>query len=275
MSASFPSFEILFEAPDLPRFEVPELLEGIYGHFGLPAAVVYANFVSSLDGVVAIPNIPKSSSVISGGASADRFVVAMLRAAADAVVVGAGTFRAHNGPWTSRNAFPALAEDFLELRRRHGLAPEPVLVVVSGSGQLGGPPSKLKGAIVATTMEGADIARGYCEDGTEVLPISETRPIDMATVISTLKRRGYGGILTEGGPRLMGTLLEENAVDELFLTISPILAGGGGDDARQTLADGVELLPALSMPAELRSVRRAGSYLFLRYALGPDVVRSS
>lgn len=73
-------------------------------------------------------------------------------------------------------------------------------------------------------------------------------------------------VLTEGGPRLLGQLAADGLLDELFLTISPVLAGRG-DTARPGLVAARELLPGRTEPAELLTVRRHGSCLFLRYAM--------
>jgi riboflavin biosynthesis pyrimidine reductase len=73
-------------------------------------------------------------------------------------------------------------------------------------------------------------------------------------------------VLTEGGPRLLGQLAADGRLDELFLTISPVLAGRGGT-SRPGLVAARELLPGRAEPAELLTVRRHGSYLFLRYAM--------
>lgn len=64
-----------------------------------------------------------------------------------------------------------------------------------------------------------------------------------------------------------GQLAVGGLLDELFLTISPVLAGRG-DTARPGLVAGLELFPARAEPAELLTARRHGSYLFLRYAMG-------
>ena len=74
----------------------------------------------------------------------------------------------------------------------------------------------------------------------------------------------FGRILTEGGPRLMGSMLRAGVVDELFLTIAPKLIGGGSD--RPPLSDDADLLDVGSV-RRLLSVRRGGDFLFLRYAL--------
>lgn len=102
----------------------------------LPERVLYANFVTSLDGIAAISDVPASSRAIGMGNPADGLLMALLRACADVVIIGAGTFREHKGPWTAEQAFPAVAKGLAELRRRLGLPPYPVLVVVSGSGRL-------------------------------------------------------------------------------------------------------------------------------------------
>jgi riboflavin biosynthesis pyrimidine reductase len=264
-----PRFETFLEAPGLPRFDLPEALEASYGRFGLPEQVVYANFVASVDGIVAVPERRRSSALISGGDLGDRFVVALLRACADAVVIGAGTFRAHGGPWTAENAYPDAAKHFAELRRCAGMAPAPTLVVVSGSGRVEGPQSKLRGAIVATTAGAAQNMREPTSRTAEIWPVGETDMLNPGDVVAALSERGYRRILTEGGPTLMGQLLRAGAVDELFLTISPVMAGGG-ENPRPTLATGVDLLASGSARAHLLSGRRHGSYLFLRYACNPE-----
>jgi len=269
MSATTPTFETFLEAPDVPSFDLPEALEASYGRFGLPEQVVYANFVVSVDGIAAVPEMRRSSALISGGDPGDRFLVALLRACADAVVIGAGTFRAHGGPWTAENAYPDAAEHFAELRRRAGMGPAPTLVVVSGSGRLEGPHSKLRGAIVATTARAAEHKGERTGGATEIWPVSETDTLNPADVVAALWERGYRRILTEGGPTLMGQLLRAGAVDELFLTISPVMAGGG-ESPRPTLAAGVDLLAGGSGRARLLSGRRHGSYLYLRYACNPQ-----
>jgi riboflavin biosynthesis pyrimidine reductase len=265
-----PELQPLFDTPGLPRFDLPDAVERAYGGFGLAARVVYGNFVSSVDGVVALPGVPRSSALISGGDPADRFVVALLRAAAHAVVIGAGTFRAHDGPWTPENAFPEAADDWVELRRREGMDDRPMLVVVTSSGDLGGSHSKLDGAIVVTTQEGASRI-GDAAAAAEVINVDDAGPIDMRRVVDLLSGRGYGRVLTEGGPKLMGKALGARIVDELFLTVSPLIAGGGDGAPRPTLAAGVELLPDAQVSGRLLSLRRSDGYLFLRYALVEQV----
>jgi riboflavin biosynthesis pyrimidine reductase len=266
------AFRTLVEDAGSDRFDLPAAIGEIYGGFGLPAPVVYANFVASLDGIVAVPDVPRSSALISGGAPADRFVMALLRACADAVVIGAGTLRSHDGPWTAANAYPDAADAFAELRRRLGLAPEPILVVVTGSGELEEQTDKLRRAIIVTTEESEEQATRLVGAETEIVAAGRDGRVDVREVVSLLSDRGHARILTEGGPTLMGRMLEAGVVDELFLTMSPVLAGGG-EEPRPTLAAGVDLLPA-GVQGRLLGIRGHGSYLFLRYALPRDRSRA-
>ena len=117
MTALDVRLESVFEAGGAPDVPLPDEVTSTFGgSFWLPERVVYANFVSSIDGVAAIGGVEMSSAAISGGASADRFMMALLRAVADAVVVGAGTVREHGGPWTAEKAYPPGAESFARLR---------------------------------------------------------------------------------------------------------------------------------------------------------------
>jgi riboflavin biosynthesis pyrimidine reductase len=75
-------------------------------------------------------------------------------------------------------------------------------------------------------------------------------------------------IVSEAGPTLFGQLVAASLVDELFLTVSPLLAGRALG-MRLSLVEGVELLPERRISGRLRSVRANDSHLFLRYALSP------
>jgi riboflavin biosynthesis pyrimidine reductase len=254
--------ERLFEVPTGPGIELPPQIEAAYGgtlHLG--ERIVYANFVSSIDGVAAIEGTPRSSSVISGAAAADRFVMALLRSVADAVVIGAATLREHGGPWTAGRAFPAAAEAFARVRDGH---PGPTLAVVTASGDLPADVPALTDAVVITTASGAEgIARSGVR-AAEVVDAGSGDRVDPRTAIDLLRERGFERILTEGGPSLMGSMLGAGVVDELFLTVSPTLLGGGA--ARPPLTDGTDLLDP-GVGARLLGLRRAADHLFLRYAI--------
>jgi riboflavin biosynthesis pyrimidine reductase len=257
--------EAVFDAGGTPDVPVPDEVGSAYGGpFWLPERVVYANFVTSIDGVAAVGGVEMSSAMISGGASADRFMMALLRAVADAIVVGAGTVREHGGPWTAEKAFPPGADSFSRQRAGISASESPTLVVVTASGQLPGAHPGLADAIVVTTSVGARaLAEGGARVG-EVIDVGGADRVDGAVAIDHLRERGYRRILTEGGPRLMGAMLEASVVDQLFLTISPKLIGGGPE--RAPLTDETDLLQR-KVGARLLSIRRSEDYLFLRYGL--------
>jgi riboflavin biosynthesis pyrimidine reductase len=76
-------------------------------------------------------------------------------------------------------------------------------------------------------------------------------------------------VLCEGGPQLFGQLLAGGWVDELFLTVAPQLAGRSGQAPRPGLVAGTAFAPGEAPRLGLRSLRRSGDHLFLRYAVAP------
>ncbi len=259
-------FDILFEA-DLPGYELPEDLERVYGRLGFADKVVYSNFVSSIDGVVALGAIPSAGSVISGRYPADRFLMALLRACADAVLIGAGTLRGTPGHhWTPAHVFPDLDSSFARLREKLGRKSEPRLVLLTGTGDIDmSHPAVAAGATVLTTLEVARSLRSRLPASCDVIGSGETE-IDLSRAIDELRSRGHNVVLTEGGPHLLGALIKRGLLDEVFLTIAPVVAGRKDED-RLGMVAGVELLPDLGAWVELLSCRRHGDYLFLRYGL--------
>jgi riboflavin biosynthesis pyrimidine reductase len=257
----------LYEA-ELPRYELPDDLEGIYGRLGFPDRVLYSNFVSSIDGVVSLGSSPSAGSVISGRYPADRFLMALLRACADAVLIGAGTLRATPGHhWTPAHVFPDLAASFVRLRKKLDRTPEPRLVLLTATGDIDvSHPAIAAGATVLTTHEVAKSLRARLPDLCDVIE-SGQREVDISHALDELRSRKLNVVLTEGGPHVMGGLIKQGLLDEAFLTISPVVAGRNSDD-RLGMVAGVELLPASGAEVELLSSRRHGDYLFLRYGLG-------
>ncbi len=258
-------FEILYEA-NLPAYKLPADLHHVYGRLGFGTPALYSNFVSSLDGVVSLGTKPSAGSIISGKYPADRFLMGLLRACADAVVIGAGTLRATPGHlWTPAHVYPDLATEFISLRSTLGRATEPQLVVITSSGDIETSHKALvKGALVLTTDDGARaIGRGLPES-CEVIAMGRGENVDLREAVAALRARGLEVLLTEGGPHLMGQLIEAGLLEEAFLTISPVVAGRDAED-RLGMVAGVELLPKLGVWSALLSARRHGDYLFLRY----------
>ncbi|HVW30285.1 MAG TPA: dihydrofolate reductase family protein [Polyangiaceae bacterium] len=256
--------ETLFERTDLPRFDLPPSLQQAYGGaIGFRKPCVFANFVTSVDGVVALPEPTESGHIISKSSRADRFVMGLLRACADTVMVGAGTFRKTRGARFRADAiYPDGAAAFAELRARLGLAPAPRFVVVTRSGNIDTGEPALDGALVVTSRAGEAALRGRVSPNTEVVALGADTLL-LADVVALLRKRGAESLLTEGGPSFFAEAASARLVDELFVTTSPALFGRFTNDRRKSLADGMDLG---GLPMELVSAKRHGSYLFLRYA---------
>ena len=261
--------ELLFESRGLAPSEVTPLLEHSYGGgLGFAGPTVYANFVSSLDGAVAFPAIPESNKLISAGSEADGFVMAILRGLADAIVTAAGTLAGSpRGTWSAARAHPASAELLAELRRLRGQPDRPELVILTGSGGIDADhPALAERTLVLTTARGELRLRGRMPGSAQLLPLAADGAIEPSAIIAELRDRGHRLILLEAGPRTFGAFAAAGVVDELFLTLSPLLTGGSAQ-TRLSLVEGVEPLRDGIARADLLSLRRHDEHLFLRYAL--------
>jgi riboflavin biosynthesis pyrimidine reductase len=223
---------------------------------------VLLNMVATADGRATLGG---RSGPLSG--PADRALFHGLRAAVDAVLAGAGTVRAERYgriiPDPARRA----------LRRERGLSEEPLACIVSGRLELdadipllGEPDARVailtaSAAGLPATAAHVDYVRTRGEDGLLDLP---------AGLKALAERFAVSVLLCEGGPHLSCQLLADGLVDELFLTVSPKLAGGepAGGEALRILAGG-ELQPPVEL--ELLGALCEDSQLFLRYGVLPPV----
>jgi riboflavin biosynthesis pyrimidine reductase len=269
-----PSFEVLTggDGDPLPA-------ERPYGgalHFPeAPRPYVVVNFVASIDGVASLGVTDGTDSTkLSGNSRADRYLMALLRASADVIVIGAGSLRATPGhQWVPA----AVAGDQAAVidgyrTARHGSPDPPPLVVVSASGDL---PAHValdhpatRTAILTSTAGAARVRRAH--PAVEVIEVAAAVDgwFEGATIITALSGvLGPGLLLCEGGPSLFARLLGAGAVHELFLTVSPRIAGREHDQARPGIVDGWAADPEALRDATLASVRRSDDHLFLRYRL--------
>ena len=251
--------ERLWEEAGLPAQPLPESLCTLYGGpFGLREQVLYANFVETLDGIVALPEVEKSNALVADGSEADKFVMGLLRASADVVLVGSGTLLASpKGMWRPGGVYPQLADAFAELG-------EPAVAVVSSGASLDPNHPVLQRAVLLTTTHGAEQLADVLPD---VVAVNDGDWVDLRAAVAVLHERGHRRVLSEAGPTIMGSLLADGLVDELFLTISPVVAGRLGTGSTLGLVEGVALLPQTRVGGSLVSVRRSESHLFLRYLL--------
>lgn len=171
------------------------------------------NFVQSADGAVTLQD---KSAGLSG--PPDKRVFGLLRDLADVVLVAAGTIRGEG------YGYPDFSPRRRERRVRAGLDELPTFAIVSRSLDLD---------LTSSLFESAPV-RTIVFTPLDATPTDELR--DKADVVATdgltaavaeLHRRGHGRILCEGGPTLFASLLGEGLVDELALTLSPLLAGPG------------------------------------------------
>jgi len=260
--------ELLYEPDGLPAFALPDALTALYpGSLGFEAPCVFANFVETIDGVVAIPTVEQSNKLIAAGNAADRFVMGLLRACADAVAIGAGTLAASpRGVWTPKQAYPDAAAHYDELRAALGLGAQPEIVALSASGGLDpAHPLFEAGALVLTTDVGRTLLGDRLPGASTLLSLGPGGELDPTAVVGALRARGHRLILHEGGPHVIGSFFKAGAVDELFLTISPLLTGRTLVDPRLALVEGADLLPGLR--TRLLGVRRETDHLFVRYGI--------
>jgi riboflavin biosynthesis pyrimidine reductase len=258
--------DLLWEEAGLPEQPLPDALAERYGgRLGFAEPVLYVNFVETLDGIVAIPELEQSNALVADGSEADKFVMGLLRACADVVLIGSGTLLSSpKGTWRPDRVYPKAADAFAELRAAWGLAERPAVAVVSSGASLDPGHPVLQDAVVLTTVRGAAQLQDVLPD---VVAVNDGDWVDLRGALDVLRSRGHARVLSEAGPTMFGSLLADRLVDELFLTLSPVIAGRGGAGSRLGLVEGVELLPQARVAGRIASVRRSGSHMFLRYRL--------
>jgi len=262
--------------PDLRGHGMPPELERRYGgELAIPLRAdrptVIANFVTTIDGIVALGEGDLAGGgLISGFHEPDRFVMGLLRALADLVVVGAGTLRGSTEHrWIAEHVHPASAAAFAAWRAEMGLAKRPTTVIVTASGDIPVDHSGLTDptvpVVIATTPAGAErVRRAGVANHVSIEPIAAGGPITGTDIVDLGARLGAGMILTEGGPHLLGEVVGSDVLDELFLTLAPQIVGRGSE-ARLGLVEGITLPPNDARWFELASLRRSADHLFMRY----------
>jgi riboflavin-specific deaminase-like protein len=212
---------------------------------------VVLNMVASLDGKAVLDGTTRGL-----GGQIDREIFHNLRTQGDVIMAGAGTVRSERYGRAVKN------DELRAKREQEGLAPEPPTVIVSASMDLPAdlPLLQAEGApvIVATAAEGelegvkADVS--YLRVGTDM-------PVMMARLHA---EHGVRSVVCEGGPTLNFHLLAAGLVDELFLTLDPMVVGG---------ADALTLAAGRPLPdpprAELMTLLKGEDALFFRWRMRP------
>ena len=200
------------------------------------------NFAASADGAVTVDGRSRELS-----SDADREVFHLLRAMADVVLVGAGTVRAENYGGA-----------------REGDRSIPPVAVVTRSLDLD-PASRLftdtRVPPIVLTCESAPAERRERLASIADVVVAGEQDVDPTTALAALAERGLDQVICEGGPHLFGWLLAAQAVDELCLTIAPLIAGGTAG----RIVSGLD--SQLTDPLTLLQVLEDDGHLFLRYAV--------
>jgi len=212
------------------------------------------NMICSVDGRAAFGGVSRAFSD-----PGDRVIFHALRERVDAVLAGTTTMR------EERYGRLIAAPQGRERRIAAGASPEPLAVLISASGAI---PLEIPlfaeadANVVVFSPQEPSLDSIQAKVHHEPLPAEREHPL--ADAMAVLRSdHGVETLLCEGGPSLFGSLLHERLVDELFLTLSPTLAGG---DSGPTITSGPPLAPLAGL--ELRSVLQLGAALYLRYRLG-------
>ena len=239
----------------LPVREIP--VRSIYADLEFPLSgrddprkpYVIVNMISTLDGKTTIGG--KSSRI---GSPVDRLLMRTLRSKADAVLIGASTLRAER---------LSLGLD------EPTLAPHPLAVIVTATGDVPLERNLILGRdqdLLVIAPEGVtpQVLRG--RGRTLCVPAVEDGAVALGDALEVLKtEHAVDLLLVEGGPSLNHSLLSENLVDELFLTLSPKLVGGTRGESL-TILEGPQFLGG-PRSVKLLSTYLCADELFLRYDL--------
>jgi riboflavin-specific deaminase-like protein len=209
---------------------------------------VYVNMIATADGRAARDG---RSATIGGEADLQRLLD--LRTIADAVLIGTGTLRAEGYDRLVRS------EERRARRRADGLAEDPLAVILSRRFDI-----PWEAGLCQAPEQPVLIYTGADAGGPRDVPapveVVRLAVPSLTAMLTDLHARGVRKLLSEGGPTMHGALWAAGVVDELFLTIAPVLTG---DADEPNIVEGGRLPDAVEL--ELLSVDRAGSELYLRY----------
>jgi riboflavin biosynthesis pyrimidine reductase len=277
--SAFAALRTLVEATHGHVLPLPPNLSRLYGAFRLPlprsGLHVFSNFVSTLDGVVSLQVKGHSGGGdISGFSRQDRMVMGLLRAAADAVIVGSGTLAADpEHLWTPQAICPELGNDYRRLADAMNKPRAALNVIVSAEGtvnlRLPVFASGKVAAMIITTRRGAKQLRKQRVPDSVQIHATRRRSgaIPAAAILRAVDRAIAGKqVLVEGGPRLLATFYKERLIDEQFLSLAPQLAGREIGDSRMGLVMGKAFAPRDPRWGRLTDARQGSQLLFLRYS---------
>lgn len=241
--------------PPAPDGAAPLNDDGLLSLYSRPSSSegpwVSFNFVASVDGAATVEG--RSGGL---GNAVDQHVFQLMRRHADVILVGAQTIRAEG------YGGELLSAEARQWRVDNGLAAHPPLAIVSGSLDLDPDLPVFTDApvtpLVVTTAAGPAGRRAALSRVAHVVDAG-TDALDVGALVAALASRGLVNIHSEGGPGLLGTFQSAGLVDELCLTLSPVLVGGPAGRISRHKAQ------AEPQDMDLAHVLKAESMLFLRY----------
>ncbi len=229
-------FEVLFDHAEPSPFEDPAFAP--YGNFGFPPPPegrpwIYTNFVQSLDGITSLLGEYASGQYISQSRE-DRWLMDMLRAHADGLIMGMATLTEEKrlrGPESRGIVFQVLDPAMQNLRARLGKSRERNIFVTRAEdldlSQFKVFDGVLVDAAIVTSPAGGERLRSQGQHPhVAIITAGEGERLDLPAAIVKLRQElGIERLLCEGGPTLYGTLARADLIDEKFLTVSPIEVG--------------------------------------------------
>ena len=234
--APIPRFEVLFDHAE--PSPVPNDALARYGNLGFPAAPadrpwIYTNFVQSLDGIVSLLGQYSSGGEIAQS-QADRWLMDLLRAYADGVLMGTNTLREEQrlrGPASRGIVFQVVDPALKRLRERLGKGRQRNIFVTHAAdfdlSQFKVFDGDVVDAVIVTSPDGAiRLNAQTTHPQVTVVAAGEADSLDLPAAIRQLRTQlGIEYLLCEGGPTLYGTLARTDLVDEKFLTVAPVEVG--------------------------------------------------
>ena len=231
-----PAFEVLFDYAESSPFADEALAP--YGNFGFPAPPadrpwIYTNFVQSLDGIVSLLGKQASGAEIAQS-GADRWLMDLLRAQADGLMMGMSTLREeqrNRGPESRGIVFQGVEPELLRLREKLGKGCQRNIFVTRAVDLDLSRWKVFDGDAVdvsiVTSPAGVErLSAQKKHPHVSIVAAGKAESIDLPTAVRDLRQKfGIKYLLCEGGPTLYGSLARADVVDEKFVTVAPVEVG--------------------------------------------------
>lgn len=269
--------QTLFSGLTGQKIHLPESLEQIYGelYLGDPGKTHYviANFVTTIDGVISL-NIPGLSDggQISGHNPNDMMLMGILRALSDVVIIGTGTLTASpTHLWIAEEIYPPFALEYRSIRQSLGKSLFPVTVLVTSEGDIE-PFYRIfqvdePEIVILTTKKGLENLReNQLPEKIKIIAVKDSGTLTSKEILKTVESyHRFKVALIEGGPHLFTEFLAERTLDELFITLSPQIAGRDISEHRISLVENRIFNPGDPLWTNLIDIRKTDTHLFLRF----------